>query len=836
MGDGSGNFTDSGQSLGDHRSFSVSLGDVDGDGDLDAFVANASSNRVWLNQNLDFGDAPAPFPTLRADDGARHGPTGPTLGANRDSETDGQPSASADGDDTAGATPDDEDGVTIGTITAGELGATVTVNVANGPALLDAWIDFNGDGTWDGANEQIATSLAVSNGNNAVSFDVPANVVIGQQTFARFRISTAGGLGPRGQAADGEVEDHPLTIQADGGTGVFADSGQSLGDHNSYGMSLGDVDGDGDLDAFVANYSQGNRVWLGDGSGNFTDSGQSLGDHNSRSVTLGDVDGDGDLDAFVANFNQGNRVWLNDGSGNFTDSGQSLGTHDSIAVSLGDVDGDGDLDAFIANRSGDGNRVWTGDGSGNFTDSGQSLGNRSSYGVSLGDVDDDGDLDAFVANYDQDNRVWLADGSGNFTDSGQNLGNHSSYDVSLGDVDGDGDLDAFVANYNQGNLVWLNDSGGNFTDSGQGLGNHSSVGVSLGDVDSDGDLDAFVANYDQGHRVWLNENPPKVTEVLVRGSAWTQPFLDELDSLSLGNDGFSIPVGSVAQLNAVPWVNIDQILIRFSDQVNVDLADLVLTGVNVATYSFSGVTTGTGASGDFEAVWTLTAPIATDKLRIRLDGTTGGAVTNTSGDLLDGEWVDTVSTDPSGDNVVGGDFAFRFNVLPADFDGTGVITLNPDLQNMLAGNGATIGGGTYSPLIDLDGNGTVTLNPDLQTALANNGASLPAGNPSAPGSGGAGSSSVSAAFAAGPVEPVSTTDAATSELKRVIAIPPGSRALPRHLDVARFGRARAASDGQSVRVFDVLGRKRATISEVLDLDDLESNVSFDLLAEIGAIF
>jgi len=38
-------------------------------------------------------------------------------------------------------------------------------------------------------------------------------------------------------------------------------------------------------------------------------------------VTLGDLDGDGDLDAWVANLSQANRVWLNDGSGTFTDSG-----------------------------------------------------------------------------------------------------------------------------------------------------------------------------------------------------------------------------------------------------------------------------------------------------------------------------------------------------------------------------------------------------------------------------------------------------------------------------------------------------------------------------------
>ena len=58
-------------------------------------------------------------------------------------------------------------------------------------------------------------------------------------------------------------------------------------------------------------------------------------------MSLGDLDGDGDLDAFVANLDEANRVWLNDGSGNFTDSGQSLGDSDSEGLSLGDLDGDG---------------------------------------------------------------------------------------------------------------------------------------------------------------------------------------------------------------------------------------------------------------------------------------------------------------------------------------------------------------------------------------------------------------------------------------------------------------------------------------------------------------
>ena len=87
-------------------------------------------------------------------------------------------------------------------------------------------------------------------------------------------------------------------------------------------MSLGDLESDGDLDAWVANGAgQPNRVWLNDGGiqggtlGVFVDSGQTIASSNSYGVSLGDVDGDGDLDAWVANFELGvgqpNRVWLN---------------------------------------------------------------------------------------------------------------------------------------------------------------------------------------------------------------------------------------------------------------------------------------------------------------------------------------------------------------------------------------------------------------------------------------------------------------------------------------------------------------------------------------------
>ncbi|MEE2707791.1 MAG: GEVED domain-containing protein, partial [Planctomycetota bacterium] len=134
----------------------------------------------------DFGDAPRPYLTTLLEGGPHHEATGPTLGGLRDTEADGQPSATA-------AADEDEDGVTFGTIMVGALDAAATVNVKNAPggAKLDAWIDFNADGSWGGPFEQIANNVAVVDGDNTIRFDVPSWAVDGT-TYARFRLSTAG--------------------------------------------------------------------------------------------------------------------------------------------------------------------------------------------------------------------------------------------------------------------------------------------------------------------------------------------------------------------------------------------------------------------------------------------------------------------------------------------------------------------------------------------------------------------------------------------------------------------------------------------------------------------
>lgn len=162
---------------------------------------------------LDWGDAPdVPYPTLAGRNGARHRIVpGLRLGRRIDSEPNGQPAALALGDDLNGL--DDEDGVAFLTGVAASKSASVAVRVRTvaPSARLDAFIDFNADGDWSDAGEQIFTSRSVTNGLNVLSFAVPAGAT-NRPSVARFRLSSAGGLAATGLANDGEVEDYRVRL------------------------------------------------------------------------------------------------------------------------------------------------------------------------------------------------------------------------------------------------------------------------------------------------------------------------------------------------------------------------------------------------------------------------------------------------------------------------------------------------------------------------------------------------------------------------------------------------------------------------------------------------
>jgi hypothetical protein len=195
-----------------------------------------TSDNTFTIVSYDFGDAPDPlnttpgkYPTLLANNGARHTIVPDfSLGATVDGDPDGQPNPTADGDDKNGT--DDEDGITFLDPIVPDKTFNIQVNVSlptgTPNANLFAWLDFNADGDWDDAGEDIVNGTVVNAGLNPINnIPVPADAVSGQ-SFTRFRLSTQTNLQPTGLATDGEVEDYQVTIAGGGRIGhyVFCDA------------------------------------------------------------------------------------------------------------------------------------------------------------------------------------------------------------------------------------------------------------------------------------------------------------------------------------------------------------------------------------------------------------------------------------------------------------------------------------------------------------------------------------------------------------------------------------------------------------------------------------
>ena len=216
-------------------------------------VSSVASVQIETCIEYDYGDlpdgsasSPSGLPTnspgyntdITGTVGASHVITpGLYLGSLVDNEIDGQPSINATGDDTVTSTlgygtgvgtADDEDGIALpsvlvngattltNTFVAGET-ATITASVLHtgtGDATVYAFIDWNGDGSFDDANEAISTTVASNAAAQSVvlTVNVPADADITQQLGARFRLSTDTGLGADGAASDGEVEDYLIEV------------------------------------------------------------------------------------------------------------------------------------------------------------------------------------------------------------------------------------------------------------------------------------------------------------------------------------------------------------------------------------------------------------------------------------------------------------------------------------------------------------------------------------------------------------------------------------------------------------------------------------------------
>ena len=282
---------------------------------------------------------------------------------------------------------------------------------------------------------------------------------------------------------------------------------------------FGDIDNDGDQDAFAAVYTSadgdGDGTTLAEGDCNDTDATIEPGKTDTTDGRDNDCDGvaddgtdtsdadadgqtiaDGDCDDTLADVSLGalelhdsidndcdgltdedfpSRILLNDGTGAFTmvpDSGVEV-TEPSTAAAFADADGDGLLDLYFGNwlehypdDKAVQDRYFTGLGGGEFMDSLEEAGLTlatplSVYGVEWTDWNNDGWPDLYVGNYHlYNNQLWQNDGTGAFADVAGDVG-----------LDHDDEIGLYP----------------------QYPGGHT-YGGDFGDIDNDGDMDFYMTN------------------------------------------------------------------------------------------------------------------------------------------------------------------------------------------------------------------------------------------------------------------------------------------------------------------------------------------------------
>ena len=317
-----------------------------------------------------------------------------------------------------------------------------------------------------------------------------------------------------------------------------------------------DIDRDGDLDVYSANYS-GRVAWYEHDGGHppgpwvehiLTDFAD-----GAEAVVAVRVDADGDLDFLSAAFNRDEIAWYENGGDEETWTARPITFDAKLAIDVwaADLDADGDNDALSASGL-DGKVVWY-ENMGNNAWTARTIPGAFAGSIEAADLDQDGDLDVAAGS------TWLESDGGSpplFTPRPISASPAYADAVAVLDVDRDGDPDVLTAGQEDDRIVWYENDGmvpPDWITHVVSTTADFATGVHAADLDGDADVDILSSSFFDNTIAWYENDggsTPSWTEWAVSTSA---PGARSVFAADLDQDG-DMDVLSATQNDAkVVW-------------------------------------------------------------------------------------------------------------------------------------------------------------------------------------------------------------------------------------------------------------------------------------------